>query len=120
MFELPTELPQDKEFSATTQKIYKGRLNSLTKHNESWKDVKALKKNSKDICKYIDGIADDSEKGRLKKRGILQAIFSVLDESYRKKKNTFYKFWQSSAMPLKAQGGGDWKARKDYSSSDED
>ena len=120
MFTLPEPMPSDKEFSAVTQKIYKGRLNSLAKYNDSWNTVAALKKHSKDVCKYIDGLADDTEKGRLKKRGVLQAVFSVLDEKYRKTKNTFYKFWQKSAMPLTAKDGSDWKARADYSSSDSD
>lgn len=119
MFELPNPMPSDKELSPVTQKIYKGRLNSLTKQDSNWDNTQALKKHSKDVIKHIDSLGDDTEKGRLKKRGILQAVFSVLDEKYRKSNNPYYKFWQTSAMPLTAKNGEDWKARKDYSSDSE-
>lgn len=114
MFTLPVPLPEDKDLSPISLKIYKGRLNTLSKENDLWSDVSGLKKYAEEICEHIDGLADDSEKGRLKKRGILQAIFSVLDEEYRNKKNTYYKFWQRSAMPITAVDGSDWKARTKY------
>jgi len=119
MFTFPDPMPSDKEFSPVTQKIYKGRLNSLAKQDSKWENVQGLKKHSKDVIKHIDSLGDDTEKGRLKKRGILQAVFSVLDEKYRKSKNSYYKFWQKSAMPLTAKDGEKWKARKDYSSDSE-
>ncbi len=92
-------------------KVYKSRLNGLMRENESWSDVPALKKNSKKIIKYISDIADDSERGRTKKRGILQAIFAVLDTKYRKTKNNYYKYWQT-VMPLKTSDGEEWKSKK--------
>jgi hypothetical protein len=118
MFTLPDPLPADKDLSPVSLKIYKGRLNSLSRENDLWSTVAGLKKHSKKICEHIDNLADNSEKGRLKKRGILQAIFSVLDETYRNKKNTYYKFWQKSAMPITAVDGSDWQARSKYTPND--
>ena len=112
-FEFPTDLPADKKFTPGTWKVYKSRLNSLVKENDSWNTVPALKKNAKAICQYVDTVADDSERGRTKKRGVIQAIFGVLDETYRKKKNPYFRYWQK-IVPLKTSEGEDWKLRKNY------
>lgn len=112
-FELPSVLPDDKDLSVNTQKAYKSRLNSLAKENPAWSDVAALKKHAKEICAYIDTIADNSEKGRVKKRGVLQAIFSVFDLKYRKTKNTFYRYYQT-VLPITSKDGNAWVSRKNY------
>jgi len=112
-FELPSVLPDDKDLSVNTQKAYKSRLNSLAKENPAWSDVDALKKHAKEICAYIDTIADNSEKGRVKKRGVLQAIFSVFDLKYRKTKNTFYRYYQT-VLPITSKDGNAWVSRKNY------
>ena len=112
-FELPNPLPKDKSLSAATLKVYKSRLNALTKENDAWSDVPALKKNAAAICKHIDTIGDNSEKGRLKKRGMLQAIFAVLDENYRSVPNTYYRYWQK-VIPLKTDEGEVWLTNKKF------
>ena len=112
-FELPSVLPDDKDLSVNTQKAYKSRLNALAKENPAWSNVAALKKNAKEICAHIDTLADDSEKGRVKKRGVLQAIFSVFELSYRKTKNTYYRYYQT-VLPITSKDGSAWVTRKNY------
>ena len=112
-FDFPQDLPKDKPLSPMTIKVYKSRLNSLTKENDAWSDVPALKQNAAAICKHIDTIGDNSEKGRLKKRGMLQAIFAVLDENYRSVPNTYYRYWQK-VIPLKTDEGETWLTNKKF------
>lgn len=112
-FIIPEPLPSDKSLSDASWKSYKGRLNTLANVNDAWSTVEGLKANAIAICDHIDEQAGDSEKDRVKKRGILQAIFSVLDIEYRKTKNPFYKYWQT-VTPLKTGEGDAWKLRKNY------
>jgi len=105
---MPSTLPADKDLAPSTLKVYKSRLNRLAE-NEHWASVAGLKKYAKKVVEHIKD-DDDSEKGRLRKRGILQAIFSVLDIEYRKKSNPYYKFYQT-VLPLKTSEGVDWKPK---------
>lgn len=117
MFDLPEPMPSDKVRTASTMAVYKSRLNSLANKDSRWSNVEGLKKYSKSVIKHIDGIADDSDKGRLTKRGILQAIFSVMDAKYRKRKNAYYSYWQT-VMPGATKDGADWVKKKDFVVSD--
>jgi hypothetical protein len=117
MFDLPEPMPTDKVLSASTMGVYKSRLNSLANKDSRWTNVAGLKKYSKSVIKHIDGIADDSDKGRLTKRGILQAVFSVMDATYRKRKNAYHTFWQT-VLPSATTEGAEWKQKKDFVASD--
>lgn len=112
-FKLPDQMPTDKVLTPSTMAVYKSRLNSLTKANEKWSDVPSLKKYAKSVIKHIDGLADDSAKGRIAKRGMVQSIFSVTDAKYRKKKNAYHTYWQT-IMPGATADGGAWVSKKDY------
>lgn len=117
MFDLPEPMPTDKVLSAGTMAVYKSRLNSLANANPRWSNVAGLKKYSKSVVKHINGMADTSDKGRLTKRGILQAIFSVMDAKYRKRKNAYYSYYQT-VLPSATTEGAEWVKKKDFVASD--
>ena len=117
MFDLPEPMPSDKVLSAGTMAVYKSRLNSLANANPKWSNVGGLKKYSKSVVKHIDNLADTSDKGRLTKRGILQAIFSVMDKKYRKRKNAYYTYFQT-VLPSATTEGAEWVPKKTFVASD--
>jgi hypothetical protein len=117
MFDLPEPMPADKVLSAGTMAVYKSRLNSLANANPKWSNVAGLKKYSKSVIKHINGMADTSDKGRLTKRGMLQAIFSVMDAKYRKRKNAYYTYFQT-VLPSSTTEGVDWVKKKEFVASD--
>jgi len=114
MFELPEPMPADKVLSASTMAVYKSRLNSLANKDPRWSTVAGLKKHSKSVVKYIDSLAENSDKGRLQKRGMLQAIFSVTDAKYRKRKNAYYSYYQK-VLPSSTSTGADWVKKSEFS-----
>jgi len=112
-FQMPETMPEDKAaLSATTLKIYKGRLNTLAKADERFTTVAGLRKHSRQACMLIKSMADDSDKGRVTKRGYLQAVLSVMDKKYRSKPNAYYKMFQT-VMPSHTSDGSAWVPKAD-------
>jgi len=111
-FELPeTFAPKEKPLSATSQRIYKGRLNKLS--DEGLGDTPAqLKKNAKKGVKFLAEMGD-TEKDKAAQRSYLSSVFWVMDEKYKTKKTKpFYKYYQK-VLPLKSKDG-DWVKRSEY------
>jgi len=105
-FTLPTTFQKD--IAATTQKVYKGKLNILAKHG--FDTVESLKKRAKDVIetiKQITGISDD-DKARHARRYFISAIFWV---TKMPKRNRYYTYYQK-CLPLKVLGTDDDWVRK--------
>jgi hypothetical protein len=105
--------------SATTKKVYTGRLNTLSKM-QLGSTPDELKKNHKAVIKYLKAINNGTESGNMRVRGMLTAIFWVMPEKYRKSHNPYYKYYQT-VLPGTV-GGTDkaWVPRAEYESSDSD
>ena len=112
MFQLPDEFaPRTTELSETTKKVYKGRLNSLSKLGLA-SNAEELRKNHKKVLEHLKAMNDDSEMAKVKIRGILTAILWPQPADYRKKKNPYYNYFQK-VLPATA-GEDKWVKRTDY------
>jgi hypothetical protein len=109
MFELPAEF--QKEVAASTQKVYKSKLNALAE--KGFDTVEKIQTEQKKVVEEIKEMTGDGndEKSRLKRRVILSAIFWAVKLPA---KNQYHTYWQRTT-PLKVVGTGDrWRRKKDY------
>ena len=83
----------------STKKLYRGKLNAITKLGLAGNRAE-LKKNHKAVIAYIEKLYPDDENGRYKKRFIVYSIFWSMDAAYLKKKNWYYKYLQK-ILPIK-------------------
>ena len=105
-----------KTLSIRTQKEYSGKLNKIAKLG--WTDRAALKKNHKDIIKYIkDLYPNDDEKGRFNKRYIIYAIFWALDNEYISKANPYHKYLKTIPPITNSVSGDAWIPLADFRSN---
>jgi hypothetical protein len=113
-FDLPTEFaPKLKPLSATSQRIYKSRLNRLAEE-ELGNNPAELKKNHKKVTKFLEDMGT-SEKDKSMQRNYLSAIFWVMDEKYKtRKSNPYYKYYQKVLPSTNNANGETWKERSKF------
>ena len=94
-----------KELSPTTQKIYKGKLNNLSK--EGFLDIDSLKKDPKAVIETIKKLTGDdmTDKAQYSRRLYLSAIFWVAKFP---KKNQFYTYYQKCLPSVDSSTGLKW------------
>jgi hypothetical protein len=110
VFTLPDTF-RDKELSATTQKIYKSKLNALSR--DGFDTVAALLKNKLQVIRAIKALVpEDDAAARQKKRTFLSAIFWVLPEEVLPAKNAYHSYYQK-VLPLTVVGtNAAWRPKK--------
>lgn len=114
----PDTLAKSSPASPTSKKIYQSKLNSIEKAGLASNRAE-LKKNSKKVITYIEGLYPDDEAGRQKKRLIVFAVFWAMDVQYIKKKNMYWKYLQT-INPLHTSTGASWLPLKEYRAQKED
>jgi len=106
------ESPFIKELALTSQKVYKAKLTFLAK--SGYPTLDSLLINSEEVINLIrEKYPEDTDKSRYARRIILSAIFAVMPDDLRKKRNPYYDFYQKN-MPSKNSNGKDWVKREDY------
>jgi hypothetical protein len=107
-FQLPSKF--NKELAPTTIKVYKGKLNKLSK--EGFDTVDSLKNDPKAVIEAIKKLTGDDtdDKSQNVRRYYLSAIFWVADFP---KKNPYYTYYQKCLPAFNGATGEKWVKRKD-------
>ena len=103
-----------KTLTKNTEKVYKTKLNKIAA--EGYDTTEALMENPLKVIRAIAKHAKGSnaEELKLSKRGFLSAIFAVLPEDYRAKKNPFYRYYQTVLPSQDASSGSAWVKKTQY------
>jgi hypothetical protein len=101
-----------KELALTTIKVYKGKLNKLSK--EGFDTVDSLKKDPNAVIEAIKKLTGDGvdDKSHTVRRYYLCAIFWVADFP---RKNPYYTYWQECLPSINEKTGLKWVKKTDLS-----
>jgi hypothetical protein len=117
VFEMPENGFNSKKdggpLSATTQAVYKSKLNSLAV--AGYPNVAAVWKSASKVIKVIKELTGDgdTDADKMKRRQFLSAIFAVSPEAKMTKSNFFYRYYQQCLPGVNAATGEAWVKKKD-------